>query len=478
MIQAPKFSAAGREWQKFRFRELPQVSKKQAELLRRLEWMLPNVRNTGEASASVKARLEEMFEETVSLKAESAQIVTPAQLARFVGDPTFLAVLAPLPNKSRGLLECDIGLAHKAIDLLLGGTGEAVALRPLTDIEEGVMTYVIIETLKALAPSVDESIPKLRIEGVMRNLSEVGSLIGDDESLAVMQLRSSFGSQTGYIRLFVPESVLNGINPPPGAAVRRARLRSDASANAGRLSQVKTWLRAEIGDVAILPQDLAELRSGDVVMIDGVSCRADRGEAGTARLRVGYGREGYCEAELAVGDAGYQATVTAIHLGLPPPIGAPDELPEAPPADAEVEASADESADALAEQSDEAAADAGDADEPGADETGDESQVGEPDPDDDDEATSHSLIERSPRMDEQQPEGADLLNDIPLQLAVELGRVAITAEGVVGLKIGHVIDLNRPAGEPLELSVNGKVVGRGELVEIDGNLGVRILNLA
>ena len=52
------------------------------------------------------------------------------------------------------------------------------------------------------------------------------------------------------------------------AAVRRARLRSDASANAGRLSQVKTWLRAEIGDVAILPQDLAELRSGDVVMID------------------------------------------------------------------------------------------------------------------------------------------------------------------------------------------------------------------
>ena len=81
-------------------------------------------------------------------------------------------------------------------------------------------------------------------------------------------------------------------------------------------------------------------------------------------------------------------------------------------------------------------------------------------------------------MDEQQPEGADLLNDIPLQLAVELGRVAITAEGVVGLKIGHVIDLNRPAGEPLELSVNGKVVGRGELVEIDGNLGVRILNLS
>jgi flagellar motor switch/type III secretory pathway protein FliN len=48
----------------------------------------------------------------------------------------------------------------------------------------------------------------------------------------------------------------------------------------------------------------------------------------------------------------------------------------------------------------------------------------------------------------------------------------------VALKVGHVFDLNRVAGEPLDLSVNGKVVARGELVEIDGNLGIRILSLA
>lgn len=74
--------------------------------------------------------------------------------------------------------------------------------------------------------------------------------------------------------------------------------------------------------------------------------------------------------------------------------------------------------------------------------------------------------------------GADLMNDIPLQISVELGRVSTTAEEVVALKVGHVFDLNRVAGEPLDLSVNGKVVARGELVEIDGNLGIRILSLA
>ena len=75
-------------------------------------------------------------------------------------------------------------------------------------------------------------------------------------------------------------------------------------------------------------------------------------------------------------------------------------------------------------------------------------------------------------------EGAELLNDIPLQIAVELSRVSASAEEVVSLKIGQVIDLHRVPGEPVDLSVNGKIVARGELVEVEGHLGVRILSLA
>ncbi|HLL55779.1 MAG TPA: FliM/FliN family flagellar motor switch protein, partial [Myxococcaceae bacterium] len=74
-------------------------------------------------------------------------------------------------------------------------------------------------------------------------------------------------------------------------------------------------------------------------------------------------------------------------------------------------------------------------------------------------------------------EGMDLLNDVPLQVAVELGRIPVSAEDIVALKVGQVVDLNRVPGEPVEMSVNGKVVARGELVEIEGHLGVRILSL-
>lgn len=434
LIKAPTFSKSGRAWRPFTFSNLEKVSKRHAQLIKNLEWLLPNVRATGEVSSAVQTRLQQMLEEDVSLHAEYVHVVPMAQLRHYVGEPTFLAVLAPQPNKARGLLEVELGLAHHAIDMLLGGTGEAVALRPLTDIEEGVMTYVIIETLKALAPSVDPSLPKLRIEGVVRSFDEVQSLLPENDSLAVVQLKAVFGSQSGYMRLVIPEEVLASSNPPTDAAVRRARRAADAEAHGSRLRNEKVSLRAEIGSVEIAASELAQLGEGDVVLIDEVSARPDRGEGGTARVRVGPGRTGHLETDIKFEGGRCLATVTGVSLGAP-----------APP-----------SVDVVASP---------------------EQGAGEPPPEEDDESTTPG--QGRPDLDDAQGAvGADLMNDIPLQISVELGRVATTAEEIVSLKVGHVFDLNRVAGEPLDLSVNGRVVARGEIVEIDGNLGVRILSLA
>lgn len=438
MIKAPTFAKSGRAWRPFVFSNLEKVSKRHAQLVKNLEWMLPNVRSTGEVSSSVRKRLQEMLEEEVSLHADYVHVVPMSQLQHYIGETTFLAVLAPQPNKTRGLLEVELGLAHHAIDMLLGGAGETVALRPLTDIEEGVMTYVIIETLKALSPSLDPSIPKLRIEGVVRGFEEIQGLIPETENLAIVQLKAVFGSHTGYVRLVIPEEVLATANPPADAAVRRARRASDAQAHLSRLRNVKTWVRAEIGNVEISAAELSQLRERDVVLVDTLSARPDQGQGGTAKLKVGYGRAGHLDAEIIAEDGRFQAKVTGINVGGPPPPGAGEDSPEEPAADGD--AAADEDAD---------------------------------------ESTTPGAVRgRNDVEDAQGAGGADLMNDIPLQIAVELGRVSTTAEEVVALKVGHVFDLNRVAGEPLDLSVNGKVVARGELVEIDGNLGIRILSLA
>jgi len=67
-----------------------------------------------------------------------------------------------------------------------------------------------------------------------------------------------------------------------------------------------------------------------------------------------------------------------------------------------------------------------------------------------------------------------LLADIQLELSVELGRSKLPLRDLLSLSPGAVLELNRTAGEPVDVLVNGKVIAKGEVVVVDGDFGVRI----
>lgn len=68
----------------------------------------------------------------------------------------------------------------------------------------------------------------------------------------------------------------------------------------------------------------------------------------------------------------------------------------------------------------------------------------------------------------------DLLRDVPMTVAAELGRTKMQVREILRLGVGSVIELSRMTGEPIDVLVNGKVIARGEVVAIDENFGVRI----
>jgi len=68
----------------------------------------------------------------------------------------------------------------------------------------------------------------------------------------------------------------------------------------------------------------------------------------------------------------------------------------------------------------------------------------------------------------------ELINDIPLQVTVELGRTHKSLQEVMNFGVGTIIMLERLAGEPVDVIVNGKRIAKGEVVVIDENYGVRI----
>jgi flagellar motor switch protein FliN/FliY len=78
------------------------------------------------------------------------------------------------------------------------------------------------------------------------------------------------------------------------------------------------------------------------------------------------------------------------------------------------------------------------------------------------------------------PGGSDisLLLDVPLQVTVELGRTQLRIRNVLELVPGSIVELDKLAGEPVDVLVNGKPIARGEVVVIDEEFGVRITDVA
>ena len=77
--------------------------------------------------------------------------------------------------------------------------------------------------------------------------------------------------------------------------------------------------------------------------------------------------------------------------------------------------------------------------------------------------------------------GRDNINrllDVSLNLSVELGRKRMQIKEILDLGPGKIIELDKLAGEPVDLLVNGKLLAKGEVVVVDENFGVRITDLA
>jgi len=80
-----------------------------------------------------------------------------------------------------------------------------------------------------------------------------------------------------------------------------------------------------------------------------------------------------------------------------------------------------------------------------------------------------------------QPSGSlnniDMLLDVKMPVAIELGRTEMPISELLALGPGSVVELNKLAGEPVDLLVNNRIIARGEVVVVDENFGVRITQL-
>ena len=92
----------------------------------------------------------------------------------------------------------------------------------------------------------------------------------------------------------------------------------------------------------------------------------------------------------------------------------------------------------------------------------------------DNEAVEESVEEEAVERGERE---LSFILDIPLELSVELGKTKMIVNDLLQLGQGSIIELNKLAGEPLEVYINRKLIARGEVVVVNEKFGVRLTDV-
>ncbi|GID25079.1 flagellar motor switch protein FliN [Paractinoplanes brasiliensis] len=73
--------------------------------------------------------------------------------------------------------------------------------------------------------------------------------------------------------------------------------------------------------------------------------------------------------------------------------------------------------------------------------------------------------------------GLDMLHDVEMEVSAELGRTRMSVRELLSLSPGAIVELDRAAGSPADLLVNGRLIARGEVVVVDENFGIRVTEI-
>ncbi|OIJ17844.1 flagellar motor switch phosphatase FliY [Anaerobacillus alkalidiazotrophicus] len=104
------------------------------------------------------------------------------------------------------------------------------------------------------------------------------------------------------------------------------------------------------------------------------------------------------------------------------------------------------------------------------------SNIGQPDRSANVQPVAFSSFD-TPSLNEVEAKNLNMLLDIPLQVTVELGRTKRSIKEILELSQGSIVELDKLAGEPVDILVNSKLIAKGEVVVIDENFGVRVTDI-
>lgn len=424
----------------YRFQGLPKVRREELEFFNAMAHLTP----TELVPETLPGQLLEVLTPYIRHPIQwqwtgTSQVLPFSQLERICVSPTLIVLLRMLPMQMPLIVEIDPRLSSTMVDLTLGGSGERVEIgKPLSEIERGVLTYLFVKLIHTLQLSWGQQAQtEFRFADMADDIRTYSEMIPPETGFYRREIHCTLNGQGSFVRVHIPTTYIQEIvrelpdtrHTQVEYDLYRQRLGWMADA------PVQGFLR--VGTVDLSEADFQDLQADDIVLIR--ECSVQRREEDG--LWEGQGLLQFSERPNFAVRCSLQNETThprsqilleeVIQLGEPPMIGTFDRseyhMEDLPVGPGEYEEGMDPQA-----------------------------EMG----------------------DENYEEMGPIISDVPVPLIVELGRVECRMRDLAYMRVGQVIELKRSPHEPLHLVVNNQIMGRGELVEIDGQLGIRIIELA
>ena len=401
----------------FPWNRLDRYTDADVETLGRLLRLIPLGQTEGSLLPALSRRLTELagFEHDIHFHRVA---VHHDETPSFEFGDAFVTRFHLPPDPDVGALALEMSLVERWLDVLLDPPERARRTGTIDEKDFGLVTYVLLRVLAWLEdrggpPVVLPTEPPLR-DVLVSHLEDADR---------VVELAFVVGTDRNrhLARLMLPEGLIRNLELfGENAANRRAVAESLLD---GRLADASLDLSVTVGRTHLEGRESSRLRPGDVVLFEEEGLRAD--EAG-GRLYLRWGRDAaYLACHIEHDDGRWQIRLDEISRRT---------------TEQEGDAMTDES-------SDPSDAASGAASQPAAGQA----------------AASQGATE--------------LLESPQMQLEVQIGSLELTLRELGQLQSGQVLTLDRRVGETADLVVDGRVIGRGELVDVEGRLGVRIESL-
>ncbi|NOZ86783.1 MAG: hypothetical protein GXP49_11025 [Deltaproteobacteria bacterium] len=398
-------------------REVNRISLPVAASLTRHEMNIQNewVSFVGEpvgVAAAIRETISNMLSTDVELLFGSPVLHGPALGG---GEESVVCFPVGMGNENRLIhLSVDTPFATFIVDSLLGGKGGHYEVqRPLTGVERGALSAVLLNVMRKLE---ELGLPCTRL------LSLGGPEPGDlDKAGLMVPIVVKTGNRKGHVRLYLPDES-PGTEGIQGRSIQKGINTSTAN---GLAPAVELELAAQIGWGTLPLSHLVEMGPGDLVLFDELTMAGDG--KGSARLVAGHGE-------------GKKALVCAV---LEPKAR---DYPDGKNPRLQVVELLEKEGLTVEEHSHE-------------------------------ELVENKKTAEATRIDDLNSPGARLLDDLPVKMTLELGRIVLTAREIMALRPGNILELDKNPEDLLELTVNGRTIALCELVEVDGRFGARVNRL-